>query len=162
MSATRTPPPFADLVFNEEDRRAKELRIVGEVFYAIPDGDFSPHVEATTIDRPLVALPQRRIRASGEVVTDGIIKMLANERRFTRASIGRDIDHVDQIPHADEADPDQLRTALRVSGFRVIVDVHGDQLRLQVPGWVDAGRPKLVRLRELMYTLHPTEIGHHH
>jgi hypothetical protein len=32
-------------------------------------------------------------------------------------------------------DVDQLRTALWMAGFRAIVDVHGDLVRLELPGW---------------------------
>jgi hypothetical protein len=133
MSTTRRTPLFADLVFNEEGERAQVTTIGGEPFYAIPEDDFLRHVEAAYVDRQIVERLQDRIKAIGDIVTDGVIQMLGEEDLFTRASIEHAIDHMDQILQPGAVDADQLRTALWMAGFRAIVDVHGDLLRLELP-----------------------------
>jgi hypothetical protein len=135
MSAERREALFADLVFNEEGDRAQVVNIGDEPFYAIPDDGFLRHVEAAYVDRQIVDRLQRRIKAMGDVVTEGIIHMLGEEHLFMRASIENAIDHMDQILTPGTVDADQLRTALWMTGFRAIVDVHGDLLRLEIPGW---------------------------
>jgi hypothetical protein len=135
MSASRRAPLFADLVFNEEGERAKVVTIGGEPFYAVPEDDFLRHVEAEYIDRQIVRRLQSRIQAMGEIVTEGVIQLLGEETLFTRASIEHAIDHMDQILEASGVDADQLRTALWMAGLRATVDVHGDLVRLEIPGW---------------------------
>ncbi len=135
MSAREREPLFADLIFNEEGERAEIVTIGSEPFYAIPEDDFLRHVEAEYIDRQIVKRLQHRIKAMGDIVTDGIIQMMGEETLFTRASIENAIDHMDQILQPGAVDTDQLRAALWMAGFRAIVDVHGDVLRLEVPGW---------------------------
>jgi hypothetical protein len=141
MSTRRREPLFADLVYNEEGERAEIVTIGGEPFYAVPEDDFLRHVEAEYVDRQIVQELQRHIKAMGDVVTEGMIQMLGEEHLFTRASIEYGIDHMDQILEPGAVDVDQLRTALWMAGFRAIVDVHGDLLRLEIPGWEPSRGP---------------------
>jgi hypothetical protein len=134
MSPARREALFADLVFNEEGERAEATTIGGEPFYAIPDDDFRRHVEAEYVDRQIVERLQRRIKGMGDLVTEGIVQMLGEESLFTRASIEHAIDHMDQILAPGAVDTDQFRTALWMAGFRAVVDVHGDLIRIEIPG----------------------------
>lgn len=135
MNDPRSEPLFADLVFNEEGERARVAYIGGQPFYAVPEDDFLRHVEAKYIDRQIVETLQERIRGMSDIVTEGVIQMLGQEDLFTRASIEHAIENMDRILEPGAVDVDQLRTALWMAGFRAIVDVHGDLIRLEVPGW---------------------------
>jgi len=134
MTVERRDPLFTDLVFNDAGERAEVATVGGEPFYAIPDDDFLRHVEAAYIDRQIIERLQDRIKAMRGLITDGIIQMLGEENLFTRASIEHAINHMDQILEPGAVDTDQLRTALWMAGFRAVVDVHGDLLRLEFPG----------------------------
>ena len=126
---------FADLVFNEEGQPTKVVQIGGVPHYAVPEGDFLRHVEAEYVDRQIVALIQERILAMRDIVTEGVIHMLGQEDLFTRASIEHAIENMDRILEADDVDVDELRTALWMTGFRATVNVHGDVVHLELPGW---------------------------
>lgn len=135
MSTSERAPLFADLVFNEEGERAHVVSIGGEPFYAVPEDDFLRHVEAAYVDRQIVQALQKRLREHKEIVTDGAIRMLGEETLFTRASINHAIENLDHILEPGAIDPDELRTALWMAGFRAVVDIHGDLVRLETPGW---------------------------
>ncbi len=137
MSDTIRRALFADLIFNEEEQPAKAIYIGGVPHYAVPDGDFLRHVEAEYVDRQIVALMQERILAMRDIVTDGIVHMLGQEDLFTRASIEHAIENMDRILEPGNVDVDELRTTLWMLKFRAIVNVHGDVVRLDVPGWED-------------------------
>lgn len=126
---------FADLVFNEEGQTTKAVYIGRVPHYAVPDGDFVRHVEAEHVDRQIVALLQEHISAIRDVVTEGVIHMLGQEDLFTRASIEHAIENMDRILEPGNVDVDELRTALWMTGFRATVDVHGDVVHLEIPGW---------------------------
>jgi hypothetical protein len=126
---------FTDLVFNEEGQPAGVV-VIGQVpHYAVPDGDFLRHVEAEYVDRQVVASIQERVLAMRDAVTEGLIHMLGEEDLFTRASIEHAIENMDRILEPGAVDVDELRTALWMTGFRVTVDVHGDVVHLEMPGW---------------------------
>jgi hypothetical protein len=126
---------FADLVFNEEGQAVKVVSIGGIPHYAVPDGDFMRHVEADYVDRQIVGLIQERILAMRDAVTEGVIHFLGQEDLFTRASVEHAIENMDRILEPGVVDVDELRTALWMTGFRATVDVHGDVVHLDIPGW---------------------------
>ena len=126
---------FADLVFNEEGQAAKVVSIGGIPHYAVPDGDFMRHVEADYVDRQIVGLIQERILTMRDAVTEGVIHFLGQEDLFTRASVEHAIENMDRILEPGVVDVDELRTALWMTGFRATVDVHGDVVHLDIPGW---------------------------
>ena len=128
---------FADLVFNEEGQPAQAVYIGKVPHYAVPDGDFLRHVEAEYVDRQIVASIRERILSMRDVVTEGVVHMLGQEDPFTRASIEHAIEHMDRILEPGSVDVDELRTALWMTGFRATVDVHGDVVHLEMPGWED-------------------------
>jgi hypothetical protein len=125
---------FADLVFNEKGRPVKEVYIGGVPHYAIPDEGFLRHVEAECVDRQVVALLQERILTMRDLITEGVVHMLGQEDLFTRPSIEHAIENMDSILEPGNVDVDELRTALWMLKFRVIVNVHGDVVQLDAPG----------------------------
>ena len=130
---------FADLVFNEEGQPAKAVYVGQTPHYAVPDGDFMRHVEAEYVDRQIVEQIQGRILAMRDAVTDGVIHMLGEDDLFTRASIEHAIENMDRILEPGAVDVDELRTTLWMLKFRAVVDVHGDVVRLDIPGWEEGG-----------------------
>lgn len=126
---------FGDLVFNEEGQPARVVYVGGDPHYAVPDGDFLRHVEAEYVDRQVVAVIQERILEMRDAVTEGVIHLLGQEDLFTRASIEHTIDNLDRILDSSDVDVDELRTALWMTGFRVTVNVHGDVVHVEMPGW---------------------------
>jgi hypothetical protein len=132
---------FADLVFNEAGQPAQVVTIGQVPHYAVPDGDFLRHVEAEYVDRQIVAAIQERVLAMRDIVTDGVIHMLGEEDLFTRASIEHAIENMDRMLEPGAVDVDELRTALWMTGFRATVDVHGDVVHLEMPGW-EGGEPE--------------------
>jgi len=129
---------FADLIFNEDDQPAKVVHIGQVPHYAVPEGDFLRHVEAEYVDRQIVMALQERILSMRDVITESMIHLLGQENLFTRVSIEHAMENMDRILEPGAVDADELRTALWMAGFRAIVDVHGEVVRLEVPGWEDA------------------------
>lgn len=128
---------FTDLVFNEEGQPVREVYIGSVPHYAVPDGNFMRHVEAEHVDRQIVLLMQERVRAMRDVIAEGMIQMLGQEELFTRASIEHAIENMDRILEPGNVDVDELRTALWMTKFRATVNVHGDVVHLEIPGWED-------------------------
>lgn len=126
---------FGDLIFNEEGQPARVVYVGGDPHYAVPDGDFLRHVEAEYVDRQVVAVIQERILEMRDAVTEGVIHLLGQEDLFTRASIEHAIDNLDRILDSSDVDVDELRAALWMTGFRVTVNVHGDVVHVEMPGW---------------------------
>ncbi len=128
---------FADLVFNEESQPTKEVSIGGVPHYAIPDGDFLRHVEAEHVDRQIVARLRDMLAPMRDAIVEGVIQMMGEEGLFARAAVEQAIDNIDRILEPGAVDVDEFRTALWMAKFRAVVNVHGDVVRLEIPGWED-------------------------
>jgi hypothetical protein len=124
---------FADLVFNEEGEPARAVNVGNVPHYVVPDGDFLRHVEAEHVDRQIVAALQERMQGMKDAITDGVAHLLGGEGLFARPVIEHAIENLDRILESDALDVDELRTALWMSKFRAVVNVHGKVVKLETP-----------------------------
>ncbi|RME44885.1 MAG: hypothetical protein D6796_11200 [Caldilineae bacterium] len=122
---------FESLVFDEEGEPVEVAYIGPEAHYVILDGDFRRHVEARAIDRQVVDWLKAQIDANKELVTQGMMNMLGKDDLFTKAMIDSSIKNVDQI--MEYGLPEDARMMLGMMGFKVIVNIHGEVVRIEAP-----------------------------
>lgn len=127
---------FAGLVFNEQDEPVEVAYIGAVPHYVILDDDFRRHVEAETVDRQVMQLLRQQILSNRELITQGVLAMVGKDDLFTKAMIDASIQNIDK--HMDilfqRGLPEDTRTWLGMVGFKVIVNVHGEVVGLDVPG----------------------------
>jgi hypothetical protein len=63
------------------------------------------------------------------------MQMMGSEDLFTKAAIDKSIKDMDQV--LKQGIPDEARQMLGMMGFRVVVNYHGEVLRIDQPGVVD-------------------------
>lgn len=122
---------FPGLVYNEKGERAEVVFIGGVAHYAIPDDGFLRHVEAYKVDDAVVAQIKEQITSMQDQVVLGILEMLGTNDLLTKAAIDASIRNLEQGMR--RANPDQWAPALRLFGFRIVVDVHGNVLQVILP-----------------------------
>jgi len=128
-------PLFAGLVYNEEGEPVQATEVGGEPFYAIPDGDFLRHVEAVEVDRQVVARIKERLLGMKDAVVEGVMQMIGSDDPFTRAAIEMSLENMERIVELPpDANVEDLRLWLWMTGFRVVVNVHGEVVRVELPG----------------------------
>lgn len=132
---------FAGLVLNEEDEPAEVVYIGAVPHYVILDDGFRRHVEAETVDRQVIQWLRQQILSNRELVTQGMLSMLGKDDLFTKAMIDASVQNIDK--HVDvlfeQGLPEDTRTWLGMLGFKVVVNVHGEVVRLDAPGQEDWG-----------------------
>lgn len=134
MNPSRRQALFADLIFNQEGQPVDVVDIGGVPHYAIPEGDFLRHVEAERVDRQIVMALKERFLEMEDLIAEGVVHMLGEEHLFTRPAIKQAIQSMDRILEPGAVDADELRTALWMTKFRAVVDVHGELVELDIPG----------------------------
>jgi hypothetical protein len=122
---------FVGLVFNEENEPAEVAYVGNEPNYVIPDAGFRRHVDSKYVDRQVLRWLQGQISANRELVTEGMLAMLGKDDLFTKAMIDASIQNIDQL--IEQGLPDDARSWLGMFGFRIIVDIHGDVIRTELP-----------------------------
>jgi hypothetical protein len=122
---------FAGLVYNEQGEPAEVAFVGGVAHYAVPDGGFRRHVEASRIDNAVIAHLKEQVTSQQDEVVRGMLQMLGKDDIFTKAALDASIRNMDQ--NIRQSDPDQWLPWLRLMGFRVVVNVHGDVVQIIYP-----------------------------
>jgi hypothetical protein len=123
------------LVVDELDRPVATSLVGGAAFYVIDDDGFLRHVDSEHIDRQVLAQMAEQIRGNEDLISQGTMKMLGQEDIFTKAAIEASLRNLDEQFNTLIARgiPDEARAWLGMSGFRVVVNVHGEVVRVVQP-----------------------------
>ncbi len=122
---------FSGLIQNEAGEPVDVTYLGNEAFYVILDGDFRRHVEAAKVDDEVLRMLREQLVGMQDQVVDGVLKFLGQDDLFTKASIDMALKNFDQAFR--QADPEQWKPWLGMMGFRVIVNVHGEVIRIESP-----------------------------
>jgi hypothetical protein len=126
---------FAGLVVDENGQPLEVTFTGDEAQYVLDDNGFRRHIDAESVDRQVLAQLQGQIEANKDAVEQGIMKMMGSEDIFTKAAIDKSIKDMDQVLQVGL--PDDARQMLGMMGFRVVVNYHGEVLRIEQPGVAD-------------------------
>jgi len=126
---------FAGLVIDENGHPLETTSLGEDAQYVLDDNGFLRHIDAEAVDRQVLAHLQGQIEANKEAVEEGIMKMMGSEDIFTKAAIDKSIKDMDHV--LQQGIPDDARQMLGMMGFRVVVNYHGEVLRIDQPGVAD-------------------------
>jgi hypothetical protein len=139
MAVSNAPPRsalFAGLIQDEEDRPVEAVLVGGVPNYVVDDAGFRRHVESAVVDRQVIELLREQFVAHREIATETMLEMLGKDDLFTKAMIDASIKNMDQV--IEHGLPDGARAWLGMLGFRVIIDTHGQVVRLEMPEQYEA------------------------
>jgi len=122
---------FPGLVYGESGEVADVVHIGDEAFYVILDDGFRRHVEASTIDNAVIADLQEHILSMREEIVPGMLQMLGKTDLFTKAAVDSSIRNLDT--GIRQGNPEQWAPMLKLLGFRVVVDIHGNVVEMIYP-----------------------------
>ncbi len=126
---------FAGLVVDEDDRPVAAVTIGDEAFYVIDDQGFRRHVESEAIDRQVLEHLRSMIEGHEELISQGTMRILGQEDIFTKAMIEASLKDVgarfDEL--IARGMPEEARAWLGMMGFRVVVNLHGELVRVEEP-----------------------------
>jgi hypothetical protein len=122
---------FSGLVYDENGELVETAFIGTEPHYVVMDGDFKRHVPAEFVDRQVIEVIQQQAEANKELVSEQIMAMLNQDDLFTKAMIDSSISHMDQV--MEQGLPDDARMMLGMMGFKIIINVHGELVNLDMP-----------------------------
>ena len=132
---------FAGLVFDEFDHPLEAGFIGTEPAYIINDAGFRRHIPSEQIDRFILNEMKKMIQGNEGFLSDQAAKMIGADDLFSRAMIENQLKHIDkQFELLFEVGvPEDMRAYLGMSGFKVIVDYHGQVLEVRPGGGGGSG-----------------------
>lgn len=123
---------FTGLIYDEEGQPVETTFVGGEPYYIIMDNDFKRHVAAVDIDRQVIRWIQEQASANKDLVSEQIMTMLGKDDLFTKAMIDSSLTHMEEQV-MQQGLPDDARMMLGMFGFKIIVNVHGEVIDLDMP-----------------------------
>jgi hypothetical protein len=129
-------PLFAGLIFDEFDRPLETAYVGADPCYVMDDAGFRRHIPAEQVDRQVLGEIKSLIQGNEDLLSEQAAKMIGSEDPFSRAMIHNQIKHIEQqFDHLFEVGiPEDMRAYLGMTGFKVIIDYHGNVLNVEQPG----------------------------
>jgi hypothetical protein len=122
---------FSGLI-QDENGDPVDAVMVGDVpNYVVEDDGFRRHVESEGVDRQVIELLREQFMAHRELATEAMLQMMGKDDLFTKAMIDASIENMDKV--LAQGLPEGARAWLGMLGFRVIINTHGDVVRLDMP-----------------------------
>ncbi len=128
-------PLFAGLVVDENGNLAETAVVGSEPFYVVNDAGFRRHVPSEQVDRVVLSQIAGLMKGSEEFLSEQTAKMLGQEDIFTKAMLENQLKNIDkQFDQLLEAGiPEDMRLYLGMVGFKIVINVHGEVVRVDQP-----------------------------
>lgn len=129
-------PLFAGLVIDEFGNVAESALIGDEPCYVVDDAGFRRHIPSEQVDRQVLGQITESMKGSEEYLSEQTAKMLGQEDIFSKAMIEQQLKNIDkQLDQLMQVGiPEDMRAYLGMTGFRIIINVHGEVVRVEQPG----------------------------
>ena len=134
-------PLFAGLVVDENDRLAETAYVGDEPCYVVDDAGFRRHILSEQVDRAVLEMMRQQISGNEDLLSEQAAKMLGTDDIFSKALLESQLKNVSKQFDAllNAGIPEEARAYLGMSGFKVVINVHGDVVRLEQPAATDEG-----------------------
>jgi len=131
-------PLFAGLVIDENGNVA-ETAYVGEPMYVVNDAGFRRHIPSEQVDRTVLSQIAGMMKGSEEFLSEQTARMIGQEDIFTKAMLENQIKNIDKPfdQLLQTGIPEDMRAYLGMVGFKIIINVHGEVVRVEQPSAPD-------------------------
>ncbi len=128
-------PLFKGLIIDEYDRPVATGTIGSEPCYIVNDAGFLRHILSDPVDMQVLKSFSDQIEGNEELIADQAVKMMGQDDLFTHAIVENQLKHIDQQydQMLQTGLPDETRLYLGMMGFKIVIDIHGDILRIEQP-----------------------------
>ena len=129
-------PLFAGLVMDEAGEPSATAFVGDEPCYVVDDAGFRRHIPSEQVDRQVLSQIAEMMKGSEDLLSEQTAKMIGQEDVFTKAAIEQQLKNIDkQFDQLLQLGlPEDMRSYLGMMGFRIIINVHGEVLRVEQPG----------------------------
>jgi len=132
---------FEGLVLNEDNSPVDVRYVGGDACYVVNDDGFLRHISSEQVDRQVLDEMRKQVEANEDIITDQTAKMIGQQDIFSRAAIQNQLKNIDKQFNTlmQTGIPTEARTYLAMLGFKVVINVHGEVVRVDQPSTTDEG-----------------------
>ena len=134
-------PLFAGLIVDEYDHPAGTAYVGDEPCYVVNDNGFLRHIPSEQVDRKVLELMRQQISGNEDMLSEQAAKMLGTDDIFSKAMLENQLKNIDKQFDAilETGIPEESRAFMGMSGFKMVINVHGEVVRLDQPAAADEG-----------------------
>ena len=124
---------FEGLVVTEDGAPVSVVYVGTTPYYVVDDQGFRRHIEARAVDRAVLEQFQGQLTEHREEAAAAMLMQLGRDDLFTKAMVDSTLRNLNLDQVLDQRLPPEARQYLAMMGFRIVIDVHGDLVRLDYP-----------------------------
>ena len=127
---------FEGLVVDGADHPVSVTYLGGVPHYVVDDAGFLRHIPSENVDRQVLAAMQEGVLENRDMVVEGLLQYMGKDDLFTKAAVEASMGQLgEQFDRLLEVGlPEEARSWMGLMGFRVVIDIHGDVVDLEMPG----------------------------
>lgn len=128
-------PLFKGLVIDEYEQPVGTSTIGFEPCYVVNDAGFLRHIPSQDVDLQILKSLGSQISGNETLIAEQAAKMIGQDDLFTHAIIQNQLKNIDQqfAQLLQTGIPEESRIYLGMTGFRVVINVHGEIVRIDQP-----------------------------
>lgn len=124
---------FAGLVYDEREVPVEVGYVGNEAHYIVNDNGFLRHIEAEIVDRQVLSVFLQQLEENKDLAVEQALKFLGRDDLFTKAAVDASMRNIDMDQIIEQGIPEQARNMMGMLGFRIIINYHGEVIRLDQP-----------------------------
>jgi hypothetical protein len=134
-------PLFAGLIVDEDEQPAGTAYVGDEPCYVVNDHGFLRHIPSEQVDRKVLEMMRQQISGNEDMLSQQAAKMLGMDDIFSKAMLENQLKNIDKQFDAilETGIPEESRAFMGMSGFKIVINVHGEIVRLDQPAATDEG-----------------------
>jgi hypothetical protein len=124
---------FEGLVVTEDGEPVEVAYIGAESYYVVNDQGFLRHVGAREVDRRVLSLFVEQLKAHEDEASEAMLRMMGQDDLFTKGMVDATLRNISVDQMLGQRLPLEARQLLGMMGLRVVIDLHGDVISVDMP-----------------------------
>lgn len=128
---------FKGLIYDEREVPVEVAYVGSDAYYIVDDNGFHRHIDAEDVDRQVLGIFLEQLEDNKDLAVEQALKYIGRDDLFTKAAIDASMSNIDMDQIIAQGIPEQARNMMGMLGFRIIVNHHGEILRMDQPAATD-------------------------
>ena len=128
---------FIGLIYDERELPVDTAFIGSDAHYVVDDKGFLRHIDAEGVDRQILGVFIQQLQENKDLAVEQALKFMGRDDLFTKAAIDASMRNIDMDQIIAQGIPEQARNMMGMLGFRIIINLHGEVVRMDQPTMPD-------------------------
>lgn len=124
---------FEGLIFTDEGTPVPVTYVGTTPYYVVDDQGFRRHIESRDVDRVVLAQFMDQLQEHRDEASLALLRLMGQDDLFTKAMVDSTLRNMSLDQVLNQGLPAMARQWLGMMGFRVVIDVHGQVVRVDMP-----------------------------